>query len=359
MQLKDKDSRIDKISEIKKLDLPIFIWGGAETARKIVDYLRENGILKQITYVVDDEYYFEGNQVIPLSEFLAKYATTSIMVFGFYNYGEICKKKEMYGSQIPYLYDFHITFVNGKRVAWNTDVFLENVDKYYETYEMLSDLKSQKVLESYLNAAVYGDFDNLYVNNREEVAYFNSITKDYKVECLVDCGAYDGDSIHDFVAVFQDYKKIYAIEPDPKNIDSLKKRIENEKIRDVNVISKGVYKETTTLHFSSDGSSASYMSKEGDISIQVIAMDELLKNEEENLLIKMDIEGSELDALVGLSRTIITKRPALAVCVYHKEEDLFKIPQYIDSLVEKGDYDFYLRYHGVDLAELVFYCIPR
>jgi hypothetical protein len=65
------------------------------------------------------------------------------------------------------------------------------------------------------------------------------------------------------------------------------------------------------------------------------------------------------EALKGAAEIISTKKPALAICVYHREDDLARIPQYIDSLVERGTYDYYLRFHGIDLVELVFYAVPK
>jgi FkbM family methyltransferase len=47
--------------------------------------------------------------------------------------------------------------------------------------------------------------------------------------------------------------------------------------------------------------------------------------------IKLDIEGAELDALVGAEETIRRFRPRLAVCVYHKWEDLGVLPAHILS----------------------------
>ena len=72
----------------------------------------------------------------------------------------------------------------------------------------------------------------------------------------------------------------------------------------------------------------------------------------------MDIEGAEMDALTGAKNTIINNHPCLTICVYHKEDDLIVIPQYINSLVGEGVYDYYLGFHGLNLAELVFYAIP-
>lgn len=59
------------------------------------------------------------------------------------------------------------------------------------------------------------------------------------------------------------------------------------------------------------------------------------------LYIKMDIEGSELGALKGARNTIQKYRPCMAVCVYHRKNDLIDIPLFINSIVE--NYNYYLR----------------
>ena len=55
----------------------------------------------------------------------------------------------------------------------------------------------------------------------------------------------------------------------------------------------------------------------------------------------MDIEGAELDALAGARRSIQTHRPILSICVYHKQDDLWRIPLFINALAE--DYRLFLR----------------
>ena len=49
-------------------------------------------------------------------------------------------------------------------------------------------------------------------------------------------------------------------------------------------------------------------------------------------LIKMDIEGSEIPALQGALQTIRRFRPKLALCLYHKWDDVLTIPRFIAEL---------------------------
>jgi len=69
----------------------------------------------------------------------------------------------------------------------------------------------------------------------------------------------------------------------------------------------------------------------------------------------MDIEGSELNALKGAEAVIRKYHPVLAVCVYHKKEDLLEIPQYIKSLYP--GYKLYLRTYSKYCQELVLYAV--
>jgi FkbM family methyltransferase len=71
--------------------------------------------------------------------------------------------------------------------------------------------------------------------------------------------------------------------------------------------------------------------------------------------LKLDVEGSELEALEGAKRSIARFRPKLAVSAYHRWEDLFVLAEWIDA----HGYELHLDHHSIHAEESVFYARPR
>jgi hypothetical protein len=72
--------------------------------------------------------------------------------------------------------------------------------------------------------------------------------------------------------------------------------------------------------------------------------------------IKMDIEGAEPRALVGATDLLRRHHPILAVCTYHRTEDLWQIPNLIRSIAP--EYNLFLRRYAEESWEGVCYAIP-
>jgi hypothetical protein len=72
-------------------------------------------------------------------------------------------------------------------------------------------------------------------------------------------------------------------------------------------------------------------------------------------LIKFDVEGAEAQALRGCRRLITEQHPKLCVSAYHRNEDLFALPQLVQSM---GDYQIYLRHHPyIPAWETIYYFV--
>lgn len=150
-------------------------------------------------------------------------------------------------------------------------------------------------------------------------------------------------------------KKVYAFEPEPENYKVCLRNREKYRFPEVELLPFGVWSERTTLHFSAGNAAVSRVSEAGDSSIQVMPIDEAVDPDERVTFLKMDIEGSELEALKGARHTIQKDRPKLAVCIYHKPEDMTEIPLYIKSLVP--EYRLYVRHHSNRYGETVLYAV--
>lgn len=172
-------------------------------------------------------------------------------------------------------------------------------------------------------------------------------------ETFVDCGAYNGDTIRDFVRVSKNrFRRIVALEPDGENFDQLMSSILDDRVL-LRQCAVGAKREM--LRISSSGPSSS-ISKTGSSEVECLPLDELLA-EESPTFVKMDIEGSEIAALHGAAATIQRCRPKLAVCVYHRPDDLWQIPLLLKRLIPESRLT--LRSHMLDGFDTVCYCLPQ
>ena len=87
---------------------------------------------------------------------------------------------------------------------------------------------------------------------------------------------------------------------------------------------------------------------------EVVTLDSFFGSEKVDF-IKMDIEGVELEAIEGAYQIIKQQSPTLAVCLYHKPEDIWEIPLRIKDI--QPEYNIYIRHHTDLLNETVCYAV--
>lgn len=74
-------------------------------------------------------------------------------------------------------------------------------------------------------------------------------------------------------------------------------------------------------------------------------------------LIKMDIEGAELRALMGVLESLESFRPNLASSIYHEPDHFVNIPLLLRRRLH--DYDFFVRSYHFIANEAILYGIPK
>lgn len=341
----------------------VFVRGNGVAKDNIIYFLQKNGLIANVRICVDEEYFTEKDAKeghIRFLDYVDQYGSIAPLVFGFNDNEAIKNIKNKYAGKIKYMYEFYtLSFMPVQVDEWDIEFVRNNYKDFLHTYNMLSDEDSRKCMQFYLDAASAGcNYDKLDSCKASE-PYFSGALSNRKFDKFFDCGAFTGDTIEAFAQKYA-YEKIYAFEPDEKNIKRIEENINRKHIDNVEIVNKGVWNKKTTLHFqTAPQTSASCICDEGNLFIDVVHIDAFFDEFTSKSLLKMDIEGSELMALQGARRVISEKHPSLIICVYHRRSDLITIPQYIESLVEKDTYDYILSYEGNGLGDLVFYAIPR
>lgn len=178
-------------------------------------------------------------------------------------------------------------------------------------------------------------------------------------EVVVDCGAFDGDTLRAFLDHERSFARYWAYEPDPANLAPLRATVESlpPSIRDQIVIREAAtFDRHAEVRFDPAGDGGA-VSEEGELVVRAVPLDD------EPIvpaptLIKADVEGAERATLLGAARIIAEARPVLAICVYHRPDDLWELPLLCQEIAGNG-YRFHLRMHAEDGWETVLYAVPQ
>lgn len=228
----------------------------------------------------------------------------------------------------------------------------------FETFNLWSDKISQQLYTSILKFRFTGNY-NILPKPDIKSQYFPPDLPKWKTPMrLIDCGACVGNTLATISKMSFPIEAIVAFEPDHKNFTKLTQFISSKKkalAKYIGLWPCGVYSQTKSLSFTSNGSTSSHLSSNGKERIQCVSLEEALPWFRPTL-IKMDIEGAEYEALLGAKNMICKTKPRLAISIYHKPEHLWKIPMLIQGW--SCGYKLYLRSHGFNGFDVVMYAIP-
>lgn len=231
-----------------------------------------------------------------------------------------------------------------------------NEDKLNLVKNNFRDDLSVEIYENIIEFACgkYDSFINSFPIEEQYFAY--DIYKKISDEVFIDCGAFRGDILRYFTENSSgNYEKYIAIEPDPENYRRIEKMNEAADCR-VNVIKCALSDKPEILRMKNYLNENSLIGKEG-FEVYADTLDNICgKYNIKPTFIKIDVEGFEEKLINGAIEIIKKYKPLIAAAVYHKPDDLWRLPLKIKEILP--DHSFFLRSY-MNLNETVLYAVPK
>ncbi|MCH5250058.1 MAG: FkbM family methyltransferase [Lachnospiraceae bacterium] len=307
LEIINKMEEVQKIWEFLKTSREIYIFGAGSYGRVIIDFYKEYMTIRGL---IDNDISKVGKclgggvPVVSFSDFLERGGKNAKVIISSRLY---CK--EMFNQLIE------------------AGILQENI---LNLGELINNLVSRQY------------FDLPALNSRETDR-----------EVFIDGGCFSGFSSLGFIKWCNEkFEKIYAFEPDSINLLKCKKVLADYADK-CEIIPKGLWDSTKDLRFANLGAGDSCISDDGNIIIPVTNLDEVVK--EKVTFLKLDIEGAEYKALLGARKIIKRDSPRLAICVYHKPEDIWELPELLLDI--NPNYKFYFRHYSIATHETILYAV--
>ena len=222
------------------------------------------------------------------------------------------------------------------------------------TTVMFADEMEKFLLENDIPSANIWRIDE-YVPMELPDGYFDMPFLRYEErEIFVDAGSFDLYSTVQMQRHCPHLEKVFAFEPDLQNFQRMQENKRRYDLPQAELYNCGTWSKKETLRFHAASTTGSRIDNHGEVAVDVDAIDNIVGGVNVTF-IKMDVEGAEMESLKGAQRTIVENKPKLAICIYHKPEDMVEIPLYIKSLVP--EYRLYVRHLGNVPWETVMYAV--
>lgn len=319
----------DTWSRLKHSQKPIVLYGMGDGADKILNVCMSKGIKVSGVFASDgfaSGKLFRGFKVISYSEIsqqlddfsvLLSFASNRPEVLS--NIYEISKHRELYCPDVP-------VFGDG---LFDMEFFEKNFNRFTEVWSKLSDETSKKAYFNVIAAKLTGKIDFLKACETDVSEAYESIIKPSDCFGYADIGAYNGDTIREFLSFSKGAAAIFAFEPDAKNYKKLISYADEADIDKSTLYNIAAWdkKDVLTFYSRSGRNSAGTTSHMNckEVQVKADAADNLINKRVD--YINIDAEGSDMNALSGLLSTIKKYKPTVSCAVYHRNEDMFAIPQ--------------------------------
>lgn len=354
--IKESTSVWDVLRQTHK---PVVLYGMGNGADKILDWCEKNDVRVEGVFASDEfvrGQQFRGFTVERYDALRARLGDELLVVIAFASerpevlerFVQLAHTTQVVAPHLP-LFDETETV----SIAW----LAKYEHELQQVYDRLADAASQEVFAATLNYKLSGKIEYLFdctTQREEDLRQLVAPTED---ELYMDLGAYNGDTINELGCLTDwHWQEVLAVEPDRRNCRKLRALAQSLAAEGlaVEVHEAGVWSEVGELGFSDSGGRQSTFIGAQKRTVPVTTIDAVADGRAVTL-IKMDVEGAEVQAIAGGRQTISTFRPKLFVAAYHYDVDLFRLPLLLWKLV--SEYKIYLRKHPyVPAWELNFIC---
>lgn len=324
---------------LKSAGKPIVMYGMGNGADKIISVLEAYGIEVDDFFASDGfvrGQIFHGKKVMSFSDIREKYEDFIILVsFGSPRRDvldmiyEMSGKYELYSPDVPL----------AGETLFSREFFEANEEKFRQVRALFADEESREIFDNIISYKLSGKIDFL----RRAVSSSQDILFDFeKYKITVDAGAYTGDTAREMLEKAENIEKIICLEPDFKNFKKLLRFSEDEYAKGrVYPIPAGAWNDDKRVTFGTAGNRNSNAFSGGKENLVDMVKIDTVAKEYFVDYIKYDVEGAEMNALVGSHETIEKSSPDMLISLYHRSEDIFEIPLYISE--NYPQYDLYLR----------------
>lgn len=237
---------------------------------------------------------------------------------------------------------------------------MDNIDA---TEAVWADKTSRTLYRSLVTFRRTGAYDQAMAPIATEHQYFPSDVPGWLARRplrVVDCGAYDGDTLKTMVRLGLPVEAVALFEPDASNFARLTRTLQEQQ-RTINAQMMAwpcaVTDRAGVAAFEGNLDEASGLGGGGTTTVPTVALDDVLAGWQPTF-IKMDVEGAEVEALLGAQSLITQNRVSLAVCVYHRPDHLWRIPLMLSKWAALDGYRYYLRAHAHNGFDTVMYACP-
>ena len=346
---------LNKLKEFCGKYNKLYIWGAGNFGLKTVEYLHNQNII--VENIIDNNEkkvgeIFQGVEVINFEKLLPLNNETSCIVICSSYFDEIQEQLKSSGISNYAILDNLLYFMNFEKF------YVENETRFNKMFKNL-DKESIKVFRDILSFRRNGDYN--LITQSVYPQYFHPKVSPATGEIIIDGGAFQGDTVEQFKEALNMECSIHSFEPTFQNFIELDKIVKNRKYRNVFVNEMGLGEKSEQLKISYNEiyPAGSKITEDGEEIIQITSIDDYVnKNNIGKIdLIKLDVEGFELATLKGAVTTIETNRPKLQVCLYHSNEDLIDIYEYLVEQFNHLNYKFYIGHHSDVFWETVLYAI--